>query len=147
MRSAMIRQTVPTPGAPTRGALGIAADAGATRATGTSTARTAPPGPVPRTAARSSPRSAARRRAFGGAGLVGPDDDRDRPPDGHHVALLRGYITHDAGRRRLDLDRHLVGLDLDDRLTLAHGVPRALEPVHDLAGLLRQLQGGHDDVG
>src|SRR5205823_7978346 len=56
MRSAMIRQTVPTPGASARAA-----------ATATSAASTAPPGPEPRSARTSTPRSCARRRAFGDA--------------------------------------------------------------------------------
>src|SRR5947208_4101568 len=58
MRSAMIRQTVPTPGASARAA-----------ATATSAASTAPPGPEPRSARTSKPRSCASRRAFGDAAL------------------------------------------------------------------------------
>src|SRR6266852_5598246 len=59
MRSAMMRQTVPTPGASARAALGVAAKTSATRM--------APPGPEPRSAWRSRPRSVASRRAFGDA--------------------------------------------------------------------------------
>src|SRR5713226_8130087 len=59
MRSAMMRQTVPTPGASARAALGVAAKTSATRM--------APPGPEPRSAWMSTPRSVASRRAFGDA--------------------------------------------------------------------------------
>jgi len=59
---------------------------------------------------------------------------------------LCGHVSQHAGRRRLDLDRHLVGLDLDDRLALLHGIARTLEPVDDLAGLLGQFERWHDDV-
>src|SRR5258706_380839 len=118
MRSAMMRQTLLTPAA-----------GAAVRWTGTSPARIAPPGPEPRTTCRSTPRSPASRRAFGDAG-----------------ASPRAHLAQDAGRGRLDLDRDLVGLDLDDWLALGHGVARPLEPAQDLAGLLRQVQRGHDDV-
>ena len=40
---------------------------------------------------------------------------------------------HDAGHRRADLDRRLVGLDLDDRLVLDHRIALAHEPAGDLA--------------
>src|SRR2546428_9246318 len=53
----MMRQTVPTPSAT------------GTFAATTSPARTAPPGPEPRSALTSSPRSAASRRAFGDAAV------------------------------------------------------------------------------
>src|SRR6266581_6397627 len=61
MRSAMMRQTVPTPGAASAraAALGVAAKTSATRM--------APPGPEPRSAWMSTPRSVASRRAFGDA--------------------------------------------------------------------------------
>src|SRR5206468_7087186 len=65
MRSAMIRQTVPTPGASTERAGGVAGSFAAA----TSAARTAPPGPEPRSALTSRPRSAASRRAFGDAAV------------------------------------------------------------------------------
>src|SRR3989442_15842897 len=65
MRSAMIRQTVPTAGAATRGAAGAVVAGRA--AVGTSATRTAPPGPEPGTMLISTPRSAASRRAFGDA--------------------------------------------------------------------------------
>ena len=63
-----------------------------------------------------------------GAGLARRDDQRDRLAHRHHVARLRGDLAQHAGGRRLDLDRDLVGLDLDDRLALAHRVAGRLEP-------------------
>src|SRR2546423_3819051 len=54
----MMRQTVPTPGASARD-----------EATATSAASAAPPGPEPGSARTSTPRSCARRRAFGDAAL------------------------------------------------------------------------------
>ena len=60
-----------------------------------------------------------RRGARGSARLPGREDQRDRLAHRHHVARLRGHLTQDTGRGRLDLDRDLVRLDLDDRLALA----------------------------
>src|SRR5207247_2249627 len=81
------------------------------------------------------------------AHLARRDDHRDGLPYRHHVALPRRHVAQHARSRRLDLDGDLVGLDLDDRLALLHRLARRLEPAQDLAGLLRQLERGHDDVG
>src|SRR5207247_1341710 len=79
--------------------------------------------------------------------FAGSDDQRDRLTHRHHVARARGHVAQDPRRRCLDLDGDLVGLDLDDRLALPHQIPRRLEPVQDLAGLLRQLERRHGAVG
>ena len=52
--------------------------------------------------------------------------DRDDVPFGHEDARDL------AGRRRRDLDRRLVGLDLDERLILHDLVPLGDEPAGDL---------------
>src|SRR5215470_2593527 len=77
IRSAMMRQTLLTPWTPAIAAAPAVAAAGGAAATrgvvadgiavATSSAITAPPGPEPRSVRRSTPRSAARRRAFGDA--------------------------------------------------------------------------------
>src|SRR5262245_34660054 len=85
MRSAMMRQTVLMPCTPGRAAAaagtstrGAETAAGAGVATGgrgaaaTSDASTAPPGPEPARALRSTPRSAANRRALGDAATRRP---------------------------------------------------------------------------
>ena len=43
-------------------------------------------------------------------------------------ALLDQDFRQHAVRRRGDFDRHLVGLDFDDRLVDAHGVAALLQP-------------------
>src|SRR6266700_3184405 len=60
--------------------------------------------------------------------------------------LLAPPLWAPMGLRRLDFARHLVGLDLDDRLALDDAVAGRLDPAQDLAGLLRHLQRRHDDV-
>src|SRR5258708_6884496 len=83
-----------------------------------------------------------RRGCFIGGGDLG-----DRVADGDDVAFLGGDRAQDAGGGGLELDRDLVGLDLGDGLALAHRVARGLDPAQELAGLLGQLERGHDDVG
>ena len=78
--------------------------------------------------------------------FVGGEDERDRLSDRDHVAISRGHVAKKSGGRRLDLGGDLVGLDLYERLTLRHRVAWGLEPVQDLAALLRQLQRRHDDA-
>ena len=153
----------------------------------TSSSRIAPPGPVPFTFDRSTPRSAARRRALGeaaarprdgprphclpGAAVCGPGGTvsaargrADRAPGGEpadspgariiaiawptatsspSAAVTRGQR---AGRRRLDLDRRLVGLDLHQRLALGDLLTLPLQPADELAGLLGHAESRHDDV-
>jgi hypothetical protein len=90
-----------------------------------------PPGPLPRTCARSTPRSAAIRLAAGeavctrpsaggvagvGDGILAAGEDLgDRRLDGVHLAL-GGDDANTPRGGRLDLDGRLVSLDLDDRL-------------------------------
>ena len=83
----------------------------------------------------------------GGRRLAGREDQGDRLAHRHHVALLGLHVAEHAGCWGFQLDRDLVGLDLHDRLALRHGGARGLEPAQDLAGLLRQLERGHDDGG
>ena len=98
---------------------------------------------------RSGPRADRSRWRGGldGTGLVGSEDERDRLADGDDVARLRGHLAQDAGSRRLDLDGRLVGLDLEERVALPDRIAGRPEPLQDLAGVLRQLEGRHDDAG
>src|SRR5258705_62453 len=86
MRSAMIRQTVPTAGAATRGAAG--AVVAGRPAVGTSATRTAPPGPEPGTMLISTPRSAASRRAFGDAAASRAVTSRSTPEAGASISTV-----------------------------------------------------------
>ncbi len=123
-----------------------------------------PCGPVPWTAARSTPSSSATRRTSGVArtrsvagaagaagaaagsargaflgggrrGAVAADHDQHRP-DGDGRALLDEDLRDGPGGGRRDLDRRLVRLDLDERLVLGHLVADRDEPAGDLS--LRQ---------
>jgi hypothetical protein len=87
------------------------------------------------------------RVGLGGPRLARAIDQRDGRADPDHVARARAHRAQHARGRRLELHRHLVRLDLDDRLALAHGVAGRLQPAQDLAGLLRELQRRHDDGG
>ena len=60
------------------------------------------------------------------------DHDEDRP-DRDDLALLDEDLRDLAGGRRRDLDRRLVGLDLDERLVLGDLVALGHEPAGDLA--------------
>src|SRR6185437_3794001 len=51
--------------------------------------------------------------------------DRDR------LAVLGGDLAERAGGRRRDLDRDLVGLELDQRFIDRHGIAGLLEPAAD----------------
>src|SRR4051812_17671006 len=59
--------------------------------------------------------------------------------------LDEGFCEH-AARGRLDLAGRLVGLELEDRLALGHGVADLLEPLEDVGLLHRQAPLRHDDV-
>ena len=54
-------------------------------------------------------------------------------PDRDDVALLREDARHAPGGGRRDLDRRLVGLDLDERVVLGDLLAFADEPAGDLA--------------
>src|SRR4029453_340597 len=60
------------------------------------------------------------------------DHDEDRP-DRDDLSLLDHDLRDLARGRRGDLDRRLVGLDLDERLVLGDLVPFGHEPAGDLA--------------
>ena len=81
-----------------------------------------------------------------GGGLAGGEDLRDGVADRDVRALRRRHGREHAVRRRLDLDRHLVGLDLHQRLALGHLVALRLQPPDQASGLLRDLERGHDHV-
>ncbi len=110
----------------------------------------------PRRRARRRRRPASRRLGAGRAGRPGDrlgerlpvaEDVRDPQPDGNLLALGRADARERAGRRRLDLDRHLVGLDLDQRLALRDLSPSALSQRIELAGLLGHAEHRHDHLG
>src|SRR5262249_22461993 len=73
-------------------------------------------------------------------------DDRDLHADGHGLPFLDGDRADRALGRRRNLDRDLVGHDLDHRLVLADGIARFLEPLRDrpLGDALAELR--HDDA-
>src|SRR5581483_5404864 len=67
--------------------------------------------------------------------------------DRHVVALRRPDAAEDAVGRRLDLDRHLVGLDLHQRLALRHLLAVRAEPAQELSRLLRHSERRHYHLG
>ena len=82
--------------------------------------------------------SAARRR--------GRLELREHPVDGDDRAL-GGDDPENSGARRLDLDRRLVGLDLDDELTRGHRVAVLHEPAAHLRLLHRDGELRHEHRG
>ena len=83
--------------------------------------------------------------------LVGPRREGglelcEHPVDGHD-RTLRGDDPQDAGARRLDLDRRLVGLDLDDELTRGDRLAVLHEPAAHLRLLHREGELRHEDGG
>ena len=78
--------------------------------------------------------------------LPGREHDRDDRADGHLGALRDADGGERSAGGRLDLDRHLVGLDLEQRLALCHRLAVLLEPAQDLAGLLGHAERRHDHV-
>ena len=114
-----------------------------------------PCGPVPAIAASSTPSSCASRgraasrapcsswlrrrlrsgrcrRAAGCAAPFAADHDEHRA-DGDDLALADEDLRDDAGGRRRDLDRRLVGRDLDERIVLGDLLALRDEPARDLA--------------
>ena len=67
-----------------------------------------------------------------GSGTVVADHDEHRP-DRNDLALRDEDPRDDARGRRRDLDRRLVGLDLDERLVLRDLLALGDEPARDLA--------------
>ncbi len=59
-------------------------------------------------------------------------DHGERGADDGDVAFPRHEPENDAVDRSADLDRRLVGLDLDDRLVEGDGIAFADEPARDL---------------
>jgi hypothetical protein len=80
------------------------------------------------------------RRSFGlglrpaflglGLGLTGLDGAEQRA-DVHRLARLDRDRRQHAGRRGRHFERHLLGLELDQRLVFADGLAFALEPLRD----------------
>ena len=64
--------------------------------------------------------------------LLDADHDEERA-DGDDLALRDQDPAHDSARRRRDLDRRLVGLDLDEGVVLGDLLPLRDEPAGDLA--------------
>ena len=63
-----------------------------------------------------------------------PVDREDRLPDLDLLSGLDLHVLHDAGDRRGDFDRRLVGLQLHDGLVFGDGVARLDEHADDVAG-------------
>ena len=68
----------------------------------------------------------------GGRRLAAADHDEHRA-DGDDLALGDEDPGHGPGGGRRDLDRGLVGLDLDERVVLGELLPLGHEPAGDLA--------------
>ena len=62
-------------------------------------------------------------------------DDRDRLADLDLLPLAGEDLEEDTRSLRLDLLRHLLGVELVERLALLHAVALGLQPAHDGAGL------------
>jgi hypothetical protein len=60
-------------------------------------------------------------------------DDHERSADRDELTLLDEDARDRPGRRRGDLDRRLVGLDLDERIVLGDRLADLDEPAGDLA--------------
>lgn len=74
-------------------------------------------------------------------------DDRDSSSHGNFVARANTDICQNAGTRRFDLDRRLVGFDFHERLAFGNRLAFGFEPLEQSAGLLRHAERGHDYVG
>ena len=74
-------------------------------------------------------------------------DLAEQRADRDGLAVLGGDLGEHAGGRRRHLDRHLVGLELDQRLVDRDGIARLLEPFAD--GRLGDgfAEGGNADFG
>jgi hypothetical protein len=88
------------------------------------------------------PSSRASRRAEGAAGIDAPAsadaplvDDEDDLADLHLLAGLHLRFLDDARDGRGNLDRRLVGFELEDRLVLLDGIARVDEHAEDVAAL------------
>ena len=73
------------------------------------------------------------RRSDHGHRLSRLADHDELRADGGDVTLRHEDLQHRAGVRRRDLDRRLVGLDLDERVVLGDLLPLGDEPAGDLA--------------
>ena len=74
-------------------------------------------------------------------------DDRDRLADLDLLPLAREDLEQDAGGLGLDLLRHLLGVELVERLALLHAVALGLQPAHDRAGLHPLAEARKGDLG
>src|SRR5207248_4715006 len=72
-------------------------------------------------------------------------DERDGLADGH-LSLCDGDLEQDAVRLGLDLLRHLVGVELEERLALLDGFALGLQPADDRAGLHALAEPRQDDL-
>ena len=66
-----------------------------------------------------------------GGGRSGGANHAQQRADRHCVALFGDNLAERAAGRRIDLQRHLVGLQFDQRLVRLHGVAALLEPFAD----------------
>ena len=76
-----------------------------------------------------------RRRSAAGAAAAAAApaalSDAEQRADRHRLAGLGDDLGQHAGGRRVDLERHLVGLEFDQRLVGLDGVAALLEPFAD----------------
>src|SRR6267143_1474685 len=73
-------------------------------------------------------------------------DLTEQRADRDGVAVLGRHVGKHAGGGRRHLDRHLVGLELDQRLVDRDGVARLLEPAADRRLADRFAEGGNADL-
>ena len=83
---------------------------------------------------------------FAAAGAVAFADGAQDPADLDLGALVGGDRLQRAAGRGVDLDRHLVGFQLDQRLVGRHRVADRLEPLRHGRFGYRLAQRRHDDV-
>ena len=81
-----------------------------------------------RLARRGGRRRAARR---GAAARAAGEERAEQRADRDRLARLGGDFRQHAGGRRVDLERHLVGLQFDQRFVRLHDVAALLEPFAD----------------
>ena len=82
----------------------------------------------------------------GGGAVTGVDRSEHRA-DLHGVADGNRVLAHDAGDRRRDLDRDLVGLEAGDRLVDRDGLAGLLQPLAEGGFGDRFTQDGDGDFG
>jgi hypothetical protein len=74
------------------------------------------------------------------------ENPRQHTADRDHVPFFGGVCAEGAVGFGLEIEIHLVGLDLGDRLAFLHGVARLFVPLDDLSLGHRVARFGHDQL-